>query len=1086
MIRDVFYFGKKPNAHPREQYAVNLTVARQQATTEHFWVVNEYCDYKNIDWDFDFDFLPDEVVWTQNFNNAWPSVVDKDSGTWLCPKEQVTDFIFRTDVEPLLLKSRSNWKLHDLVDMKEFDFNWKPDPHDPPYIYIWGTKDIPAELQPALEYQVDGATDKKYMGNVKVLPQWSRWKELSNVDKSKFDFTWRPDPREPAFIYVWGSKFDTVEIKPVLEYHVSGATDRKYMQDIVELVPEYDRWIEHIKVDRDAFDMSWRPSVNEPPYIYVWGNKFDDAEKKATLEYVVPGATDKKYMGVVDLAPEWDRWTEHIKVDRTRFDFSWRPDPNLYEPPFIYVWGNKYDAAEVKPTVEYTVPCATERKYMGIVDLEPEWARWKIPAGYPKNFDFSWRPDPNLHEMPYIYQWEDNGPSYTVPGATEIKYMEYDEEFVHSNVAQYFIKTTIEDLILEHPNEVFWALNPDLNYENFDFNWKPTGLNFRHINIFGNEYSKNTQTYYINAPMYEMGYREFNYVSDKAVEVESNLSMFYIDRNGRGIERFEQLKERYPQLQKTRYLNSWVETIQRCCNKSETKLFWILNSEIDYSEFNFDFYPSPWQMNMVHVFGTQWTHWGNTYLINKETFVESTKYVKLIEHLNILNFVKTKRTKAVERLYDIVLIDHGNNHDLSADYTVKYEKTYLNTLKNMLLVLPDFREQFVWVTSSICDYKDFDFTYVCDFFAKEQLHVFPSDNQKFGDTFLINVNKLRTLIDSLEKLEEYEKVNYNQHQKVNRLPAPIIHVPNDTHCESINIEYDFPYVVFQTEDVYVKNDIPLNLWETDTKTITVTTTGGTRIIVPKEAKDFVKKELYDYPYIKKLDKLGYSKPLDIVFFSNGESCADQNYEHLLFITAGKNNRVIRVDGVNGRIASQHAAANSSSTPWYFLVNAKLKVDKNFDFDWQPDRLQIPKHYIFRATNPVTGLSYGHMAIVANNKNITLNTIAKGLDFTMDGEHEVIDIDSGVGMYNSSPWDTWRTAFRETLKLKYYVETNYSMENKYRLNSWLQLDDGEHGKYSTQGAQDAVNYYESVNGDFEKLKLSYDWAWLEEYYNNLTK
>jgi hypothetical protein len=83
---------------------------------------------------------------------------------------------------------------------------------------------------------------------------------------------------------------------------------------------------------------------------------------------------------------------------------------------------------------------------------------------------------------------------------------------------------------------------------------------------------------------------------------------------------------------------------------------------------------------------------------------------------------------------------------------------------------------------------------------------------------------------------------------------------------------------------------------------------------------------------------------EVVFFSNGEASADKNYEHLLKITHGLPNKVTRVDGVDGRVKSQHTAANSSNTSWYFLVNAKLKVASKFDFNWQPDRLQIPKHY----------------------------------------------------------------------------------------------------------------------------------------------
>ena len=202
------------------------------------------------------------------------------------------------------------------------------------------------------------------------------------------------------------------------------------------------------------------------------------------------------------------------------------------------------------------------------------------------------------------------------------------------------------------------------------------------------------------------------------------------------------------------------------------------------------------------------------------------------------------------------------------------------------------------------------------------------------------------------------------------------------------------------------------------------------------------------------------------------------------MTSDLANRVVRVDKVNGRVASQYAAANASNTPWYFLVNAKLKVNSKFDFDWQPDRLQIPKHYIFTATNPVNHLEYGHQAIVANNKNITLNTVATGLDFTMDGEHEVVNINSGIGVYNTSVWDTWRTSFRETLKLKAYTEKSTDLEAKFRLSSWLNLGEGEFGEYSTMAALDACRYYESVNGDLDKLRLSYDWAWLRTHYERL--
>ena len=104
MLRDVFYFGEKPNVHPRERFAQNIDDARTQCRTSHFWIINEYCDYSVFDWDFDFDFLPDDEVWAEDHNNIWPSLHQKDSGTWLCPKEQSDIRIYRQDVNPVSRK----------------------------------------------------------------------------------------------------------------------------------------------------------------------------------------------------------------------------------------------------------------------------------------------------------------------------------------------------------------------------------------------------------------------------------------------------------------------------------------------------------------------------------------------------------------------------------------------------------------------------------------------------------------------------------------------------------------------------------------------------------------------------------------------------------------------------------------------------------------------------------------------------------------------------------------------------------------------------------------------------------------------
>ena len=905
MHRDVFYFNQKPNVHPREKFATSLEDARSQCTTEHFWIVNEYCDYRNFDWDWDFEFLSDEDVWAEEHNNVWPSNHQKDSGTWLCPSQLSEVIIYRADVELVKHKNikNDNWVLLDLVDETKFDFSWHPDPTDPPYIYTWGGKFFPVELQACLEYRVLGATDRKYMPNlIAVLPEWDKWTIPNNIDRASFDFSWRPDP-------------------------------------------------------------------TSPPYIYQFGTVLDN---KDGPRYMSPNSNG-----------------EIVHLERT--------------------------LAEVERTIE--------------------------------------------------------------------------------TITRYVITTTLEDLVKQHPNEIFWATHKNIDYTTFNFDWRPEIVNVQweneYVYVFGSLDSEITQTYFVNANMYLKGNQDFKFIQTAELTEKylatlfKKSDMFFVDRsNNESTDRFEKLKQQYPNIQKTRYLGSWVDTINRCINRSTTELCWILNSELDYSNFNFEYFPNPWQMKMIQVFGTQWSNWGTTFMVNRETFSQDTKYIKNIEHLSNLNFVKDRKAKATNVLYEIVYIDHGNIDatTLKDNIVIKYQNSYITTFQKLLDILSVKKEHYVWIASTVCDYTEFDFTYICDPFAKEQLHVFPSDKQKFGDTFLVDVNKLRSLIGDMNVLEDYNKINYNQSQRAKRLPAPIIFTESDTHVSTIDIDFNFPYATFLTVDnkeIQVIDTEPMSLWTPESKRIQITSAGGTRIVVPKEAKEYVKRELYDYPYITTNSRLAKSIPMDIVFLSNGEIGAEENYQHLLKVTQDLPNRVTRVDGVNGRVAAYHAAAAASNTPWLFTVFAKLKVSNKFDWTWQPDRLQLSKHYVFHATNPVNGLIYGHMAMIAYNKKLTLSNQGKGLDFTMDDEHEVVELNSGIANFNTDEWSTWRTAFREALKLR----ATDDEVSKNRLEFWLTVGSGKFSQYSINGSSDAVQYYQEVNGDFDKLKLSYDWPWLRAYYEN---
>ena len=440
--------------------------------------------------------------------------------------------------------------------------------------------------------------------------------------------------------------------------------------------------------------------------------------------------------------------------------------------------------------------------------------------------------------------------------------------------------------------------------------------------------------------------------------------------------------------------------------------------------------------------------------------------------------IRIKTGQVATAVYEIDHMDGNAGRVANTTKTVRYFDNYLDTLKRIAKSIPDEHE-FVWICSSVCDYTAFDFTWHPEVWQATMLHVFPSDGEKFGDTFFMHVPTFRLRSERLQLLDWYD-INFMD-VNVPRRPLPVVHHTFDTHVEAVKtLDWAGPLAVFTTKHS-VKEIPPVSLWREKTKTIVPLSKGAGVCIVPKASVPYIQTQLYDYPNILRTQRHMYEDELlDIVFIDNGEPNAEENYQHLKWAAERANTiKIHRSSGVNGRVAAYQSAAKLSTTPWFFAVFAKLSVEPTFDWSWQPDRLQEPKHYIFHAFNPVNGLEYGHQAMIAYNKQLVLANTGRGLDFTLDDAHEVVPIRSGTAEYDYSPWMAWRTAFREVLKLR----ASPDVESQYRLNKWLTTardKDNSYGQYSIYGAEDAVEYYDLVGGAMEELKKSYDWAWLASY------
>ena len=752
-------------------------------------------------------------------------------------------------------------------------------------------------------------------------------------------------------------------------------------------------------------------------------------------------------------------WITYL-ADYSNFDFLWEPVP--WQREYTHTWPSQHH--DYSGT--YLVPQSGEIKYHFHKKIIPNR---NIPPEFDTlidgvKFDYTWAPHP--HDPPYIYvfgnQWwpAEKMPTveYHVPGAIQRKYMN---------------KPRAE--LPENPNRPWY----NVVESDMDYSWVPDPGDPPYIYVFGNQWHS---AEIMPTVEYRMpGATERKYMSWPRARLLPDGSLWTVPNNvdpdtvdtswapDPGSPAY--IYQFGTQWQKTNgaiYTMAGATEVKYIAaprsNKVTVDTHWEIPVGVDTDSFDWTWHPDATEQPYIYQFGTQHQRTGGP-----RYCVPGATEIKFVEQVSI----NTTADSAV-----IVEIDHMDDAAGQIPNTVKrvrYFDNYRDTLIRIAKSLQD-KHEFAWICSSICDYTDFDFTWHPEQWQATMLHVFASNEQKFGDTFYMHVP---TFVERAEKkaLLEWNDVNFVD-IVVPRRRMPVFEHTDDTHVGQIkNANWSGPLALFTVNGLPVT--IPaVSLWRSETKTVVPLSAGASAVIVPKQVQAHVQTQLYDYPYINKTmcNRLG-DRDLDIVFIENGESIASKNFDKLCGQVTTLPNRLHKISGVNGRVAAYHAAAAKSTTPWFFAVFAKLSVKPNFDWSWQPDRMQQPKHYIFHAFNPVNGLAYGHQAMIAYNQDLVLNNPGVGLDFTLDSAHEVVPIDSGTAWYADSAWSAWRTAFRECLKLKASLP---NVENEYRLRQWLTKGEGWNGEWSVCGAEDAVEYYNSVNGDFAELRKSYDWAWLASY------
>ena len=229
-------------------------------------------------------------------------------------------------------------------------------------------------------------------------------------------------------------------------------------------------------------------------------------------------------------------------------------------------------------------------------------------------------------------------------------------------------------------------------------------------------------------------------------------------------------------------------------------------------------------------------------------------------------------------------------------------------------------------------------------------------------------------------------------------------------------------------------------------------------------------------YVK--DALSVSKQYDIVFLSYKEAGSTNAYERL---TARFN--ATWVKDIEGIFNAHKEAANRVNSDMFWVVDADADISDDFDFSYIPDVYDEEVVHVWASSNPITGEEYGYGGVKLFNTEQVRNATSWGLDFTtgLSKRFKAMPEVSCVTRFNTDAYSTWRSAFRECVKLTLSTDP----DSDSRLNGWLNpLASAKFWNQAKRGANEGKAFALENKDNLEQLNNINDYNWLYERYNNI--
>ena len=512
---------------------------------------------------------------------------------------------------------------------------------------------------------------------------------------------------------------------------------------------------------------------------------------------------------------------------------------------------------------------------------------------------------------------------------------------------------------------------------------------------------------------------------------------------------------------------------------SKTEMFWGISNNIEIDkEFNFDIYFShdnEYDRKINHAF------------------------IHRVDGQDLYNgvFLLTKHNTITEKEIEHRHLVHRKEWPVVASGPVRYDIFTIETYADYLYALENSKTEMFWVTSNNIEINE-EFSFDV-YFSHDNEY-----DRKINHAFIHRVDgqDLYNGVFLLTKHNTITEKEIEHRHLVHRKEWPVV-ASGPVRYEQYNIntyeEYLTALSTTKTEMFWIIPDYvtPTTRFKFDTyfshnqiferKINHVYLNGkyNDGIVLCSKHSKFSKRE-FDYRFISNKKEVNIvistPKPYDIVFISYQEPRADEFYKHL----TDRFSNTKRIHGVKGIHQAHIEAAKLCSTDMFWVVDGDALIDSKFNFDYQVARWDIETVHVWRSINPINDLVYGYGGVKLLPTELVLNMDISKPDMTtsISKKFRAVQEISNTTAFNTDPFNTWKSAFRECVKLSSnIIDRQKNEETASRLKVWCTVgEDRPFGKYATSGATAGKTYGYKNQNNLEALAKINDFSWLKEQFD----